>query len=230
MSSFQRSPKDVSRKVKNVVSAADHGAIHEHYSFLPPEVNAKRKRNEKKSNTGSWEERMVVKYHEHLFKEFALADLSVPGKIGLRWRTREEVVNGRGEKTCGNKRCTNNSNNVDELVTLEVPFSYQEHGERKKELVKLNVCVKCKPLLSQSTTTQSSATNKSSSEREIKQDKGSDSILLETVSRKRRKRKDLKRSRKKRRERNRTLPSYPQSAHMQSEVKIYNEHSNSSTI
>ena len=154
------------RKVKNIVSAADHVAMNEHYSFLPPEPKTTRNKysnrlansnveggnspNRQLSGQSSWQERMVAKYHEHLFKEFALADLSVPGRIGLRWRTRQEVLSGRGDRTCGNKRCRNSSGVMDKLVTLEVPFSYEEHGERKKELVKLRLCVNCRPLLSYS--------------------------------------------------------------------------------
>jgi protein FRA10AC1 len=120
---------------------------------------------------------MVEKYHEHLYKEFALADFSRgPGKVGLRWRTKQEVVDGRGERTCGNKHCPGisntaatidpttttttttstdtNKNNTGEvnrmcsnLETFEVPFAYVEHGMRKKELVKLRLCLGCKHLI-----------------------------------------------------------------------------------
>jgi len=181
--------------------------MREHYTFLPSEPNdsptAKHdgNGNEKGNNDRSavrssgggvevkpkprpnpsgsrWQERMVKRYHDHLYKEYALADLSVPGRIGLRWRTRDEVVSGRGDRTCGNKRCregsTNNTNttntisttttttangsdnngnnngNGNNLVTLEVPFSYCEHGVHKKELVKLKLCLNCRPLLSKS--------------------------------------------------------------------------------
>ncbi|KAG7356110.1 folate-sensitive fragile site-like protein [Nitzschia inconspicua] len=104
-------------KVKNVVSEADH--------------------------------RMVQSYHDNLYKEYALADLSRgPGQIGLRWRTRQEVVDGRGERTCGNKLCTKQQErNNGPLITLEVPFAYQEHGVKKKELVKLRLCPACLPLV-----------------------------------------------------------------------------------
>ena len=113
---------------------------------------------------------MVVKYHEHLFKEFALADLSVPGRIGLRWRTREEVLNGRGESTCGNKKCRKSHFPTDDLVTLEVPFSYMERGEHKKELVKLKLCASCRPLLRHSTKDPTSTTGTSSDHYESNQD------------------------------------------------------------
>mmetsp|Transcript_15805 Transcript_15805/g.17086 ORF Transcript_15805/g.17086 Transcript_15805/m.17086 type:complete len:94 (-) Transcript_15805:1590-1871(-) len=86
---------------------------------------------------------MVTKYHNHLFKEFVLADLSIPGRIGLRWRTREEVFNGGGDRTCGNKRCRNNSHdNNSSLVTLEVPFSYYERGVKKDRTRKTETMLK----------------------------------------------------------------------------------------
>ena len=127
------------RTVKNVVSAADHAALEEAYTFIPENNNSKE---------STWKDRMVQRYHNGLYKEYALADLSAsrPGQVGLRWRTKDEVVNGRGELSCGNKRCENTTTS-DELITLEVPFAYKEGGIIKKELVKLKLCPACKPLI-----------------------------------------------------------------------------------
>mmetsp|Transcript_77821 Transcript_77821/g.225848 ORF Transcript_77821/g.225848 Transcript_77821/m.225848 type:complete len:179 (-) Transcript_77821:1047-1583(-) len=118
---------------KNVVSQADRATLEEHYEFVPSST--------KKVET--WQERMSQRYMDGLYKEFALADLSRPGQLGLRWRTRQEVMTGRGEQSCGNKRCTASH----QLVTLEVPFSYSEKGVAKKELVKLRLCPECRPLV-----------------------------------------------------------------------------------
>mmetsp|Transcript_35686 Transcript_35686/g.36164 ORF Transcript_35686/g.36164 Transcript_35686/m.36164 type:complete len:102 (+) Transcript_35686:67-372(+) len=64
-------------------------------------------------------------------------------KQGLRWRTREEVFNGGGDRTCGNKRCRNNSHdNNSSLVTLEVPFSYYERGVKKDRTRKTETMLK----------------------------------------------------------------------------------------
>ena len=168
-------------RMKNIVSAADHEAMHEHYSFVPPDSSLRGKkntahhssgissRNKVKAADGSWQERMVAKYHEHLFKEFALADLSVPGRIGLRWRTKEEVLIRSGEKTCGNQRCRNSNVAMDDLVALEVPFSYKERGEHKKELVKLKLCETCRPLLQHSTKNRNSTTGTNFHRNESKQ-------------------------------------------------------------
>lgn len=43
--------------------------------------------------------------HSKLFKEYAIADLSRhrEGRVGLRWRTQREVVNGTGQFACGAK-------------------------------------------------------------------------------------------------------------------------------
>ena len=50
----------------------------------------------------------LTRYHEKLFKEYALADMSRhrEGQVGLRWRTEAEVFDGKGQFVCGNKRCT----------------------------------------------------------------------------------------------------------------------------
>jgi protein FRA10AC1 len=77
-----------------VTSAADHEELKQHYTFVP----------EAASGT-TWQQRMVKHYHSHLYKEYVLADLTRPGQVGLRWRTEQEVQNGRGHTTCGNKHC-----------------------------------------------------------------------------------------------------------------------------
>lgn len=123
--------------LKNVVSAADRAVLEERYEFVPSE-------KKKDAHESTWQDRMVQRYHDGLYKEFALADLSRPGQLGLRWRTRQEVLDGRGERSCGNKRCVNSR----ELSTIEVPFAYQEGGVQKKELVKLRLCATCLPLVS----------------------------------------------------------------------------------
>lgn len=71
--------------------------------------NSNNNNNHGQAKYGStWQERMVKHYHSHLYKEYVLADLShvySKGKVGLRWRTEGEVVNGRGFSSCGNLMC-----------------------------------------------------------------------------------------------------------------------------
>jgi len=95
------------------------------------------------------------------------------GNISLRWRTEDEVISGIGETTCGNTRCkyhagsrdTNPSSsanrrwdddneeemsdtiatkeNQPKLITLELPFAYEEDSEQKSALVKVVLCERC---------------------------------------------------------------------------------------
>lgn len=60
-------------------------------------------------------------------------------RIGLRWRTEKEVISGKGQFECGNKKCTAREG----LRSYEVNFAYSEAGESKQALVKLRVCPKC---------------------------------------------------------------------------------------
>lgn len=89
----------------------------------------------------SWEKRLAKKYWDKLFKEYCIADLSryKENKIGMRWRVEKEVVDGKGQFTCGNKRCSE----CEGLRSWEVNFGYIEQGEKKNALIKLRLCPDC---------------------------------------------------------------------------------------
>jgi protein FRA10AC1 len=57
----------------------------------------------------------------------------------MRWRTREEVISGKGDSLCGNKACSELRN----LSTYEVNFRYVEEGATKEALVKVKCCNQC---------------------------------------------------------------------------------------
>ncbi|KAH9031760.1 folate-sensitive fragile site protein Fra10Ac1-domain-containing protein [Lactarius pseudohatsudake] len=95
----------------------------------------------------SWNDQLAQKYYDNLFREFAVCDLKHyrSGNFALRWRTESEVLSGAGENSCGNTRCKhhNNQDSATQLTTLELPFAYEEHGERKSALVKVVLCPRC---------------------------------------------------------------------------------------
>ncbi|CAB1338060.1 unnamed protein product [Coregonus sp. 'balchen'] len=84
----------------------------------------------------TWEKELAKKYYDKLFKEYCIADLSryKENKFGFRWRIEKEVVSGKGQFLCGNKRCEKE----DGLKSWEVNFAYVEQGEKRNALVKLN--------------------------------------------------------------------------------------------
>ena len=92
-----------------------------------------------------WEERLAKRYYDQLFREYALADMTryKEGAIGLRWRTEQEVFDGKGQFVCGNKRCSADQG----LQSFELHFAYVEHGEQRQALVKLRVCPGCSEML-----------------------------------------------------------------------------------
>ena len=57
------------------------------------------------------------------------------GLYGLRWRTKAEVVEGRGQFSCGCKGCDKRQ----QLASYELPFSYKEQGEQRQALVKVTL-------------------------------------------------------------------------------------------
>lgn len=118
--------------------------LRENYRFLLDEEGE----GSAEAGGEGWELRLVRKYHDQLYKECCLADLSrvtQPGnQIGLRWRTEKEVIEGKGQFICGSLSC--NAEEEEELVSWEVPFRYQEQGESKVALVKLRLCKACSTL------------------------------------------------------------------------------------
>ncbi|XP_053957796.1 protein FRA10AC1 [Anastrepha ludens] len=91
-----------------------------------------------KTEEDSWEVRLAKRYYDKLFKEYCIADLTrhKDNKVALRWRTKDEVVTGKGQFQCGSSKCEQRDN----LRSWEVNFSYREQGERKNALVKLRLC------------------------------------------------------------------------------------------
>lgn len=89
----------------------------------------------------SWEKRLAKKYYDKLFKEYCIGDLSryKENKIALRWRTEVEVVSGKGQFTCGEKRCLSQ----DQLRSWEVNFAYVEQNQKRNALVKIRLCPEC---------------------------------------------------------------------------------------
>ncbi len=89
----------------------------------------------------TWGQRLAKKYCQKLFKEYCICDLSryKENKVAMRWRTEGEVVLGKGQFQCGNRKCEEREG----LRTWEVNFAYQEGGERKNALVKVRLCPDC---------------------------------------------------------------------------------------
>eukprot|EP00644_Phytophthora_capsici_P000541 jgi/Phyca11/540438/estExt2_Genewise1Plus.C_PHYCAscaffold_40984 len=119
----------------NQVSLNDLAILKQNFQFIrDDEVDAEQGETD-------WQVRMSVRYYRQLFREYALADLSRyrEGKIGLRWRTEMEVIAGKGQFSCGNKRCDKREG----LHSYELLFAYVEHGERKRCLVKVRACSEC---------------------------------------------------------------------------------------
>ncbi|RKP22317.1 folate-sensitive fragile site protein Fra10Ac1, partial [Syncephalis pseudoplumigaleata] len=91
--------------------------------------------------TLTWEQRVAKRYYDQLFKEYCLADLRYyrEGKVAMRWRTKHEVVDGKGQFVCGSIHCDKKEG----LTSWEVNFAYMEEGTRKNTLVKLRTCPRC---------------------------------------------------------------------------------------
>ncbi|CAF0956487.1 unnamed protein product [Adineta ricciae] len=89
----------------------------------------------------TWGKRLAKKYYDKLFKEYCICDLSKwqEKKIAMRWRIDSEVVSGKGQFICSEKRC----DEKEYLRSWEVLFGYVEHGKKRDALVKLRLCPSC---------------------------------------------------------------------------------------
>uniref|UniRef100_A0A914XD28 Protein FRA10AC1 n=2 Tax=Plectus sambesii TaxID=2011161 RepID=A0A914XD28_9BILA len=91
--------------------------------------------------TDTWERQMSKRYYDKLFKEYCIVDLSryKENKFAMRWRVEKEVVDGKGQFICANKKCDERA----DLASWEVNFAYLEDGQKRNALVKLRLCPKC---------------------------------------------------------------------------------------
>ncbi|XP_055332857.1 protein FRA10AC1-like [Paramacrobiotus metropolitanus] len=110
----------------------DKDVIRENHKFLWDEEN---------EDELSWEQKLAKKYYDKLFKEYCIADLHhyKHNKIGMRWRTEKEVIEGKGQFICGSKHCSNQMG----LRSWEVNFGYMENETKKNALIKLRLCPSC---------------------------------------------------------------------------------------
>jgi protein FRA10AC1 len=138
-------------KIHNVNHYEMHQQLMKHYQAMKPTPTKSiseleiLKRNHQFirecGSASSWEDRICQKYYDKLFKEYCLGDFSryKTGAIGLRWRTKEECVQGKGHFSCGNLKC----DKVLDLNSWEMNFAYLEHQEKKNALVKIRLCPDC---------------------------------------------------------------------------------------
>lgn len=111
----------------------DFDVIRENHQFLWDESDDE--------EPPTWEKQLAKRYYDKLFKEYCICDLTYyeVNKIAMRWRTEQEVIAGKGQFSCGDRHCKDNTG----LRTWEVNFAYFEKDEKKNALVKLRLCPKC---------------------------------------------------------------------------------------
>ena len=73
------------KKVKNITNRTDYDELSKAYKFV---LEDDKDAEDGKNKASTWQDRMVIKYHEYLYKSHVIADLSrfEKGGLGLRWR------------------------------------------------------------------------------------------------------------------------------------------------
>jgi len=76
--------------IKNITIQSDYDELSKAYKFVLDDDgnNGDGDDEAAKSKDSRWQDRMVRKYHEHLYKTHVIADLTryETSQIGLRWR------------------------------------------------------------------------------------------------------------------------------------------------
>jgi hypothetical protein len=114
---------------------SDFDELRSHYRFVLPDDDDDD--DDVDRNEDTWQERMARRYHDQLYKEYVLADLSrahACGKIGLRWRTEVEVRNGRGFRDCGNLHCPSSTS-----ISTKPTMSSAEYAAEARRYVGIGV-------------------------------------------------------------------------------------------
>ncbi|CAD7940641.1 unnamed protein product [Amoebophrya sp. A120] len=123
------------RVLKRPDPKSDLALLREFHQFIPDEDPGGH------SSAGGAAVKLAQKYYDRLFKEYVLGDLRnyKRNQFGFRWRTAQEVRQGKGQFVCGSKHCEK----CNHLKSYEVNFVYMEQGAQKQALVKIKLCVAC---------------------------------------------------------------------------------------
>ncbi len=94
-------------QIQNITTSSDFLELQKAYQFVIPSSSTTQDDDTAPTTSTTWQDRMVQHYHSHLYKEYVLADMTryKKNQIGMRWRTKQEVMDGKGFRTCGNKHC-----------------------------------------------------------------------------------------------------------------------------
>nr|CCA21226.1 conserved hypothetical protein [Albugo laibachii Nc14] len=124
-----------SQKKSSQVSLDDLALVKQHFQFVRDDEADREQFHD------NWVIRMSIAYYQRLFREYAIVDLRFykENRIGMRWRTEMEVLQGKGQFVCANKTCKEASG----LHSYEVLFRYKEEDQVKRCLVKIRVCEDC---------------------------------------------------------------------------------------
>ncbi|GFH50950.1 hypothetical protein CTEN210_07426 [Chaetoceros tenuissimus] len=135
-------------RVKNITTPSDMEELKKAYQFVLDEDEGEKNEGEKNEgghetskeskSASTWQERMVQNYHSHLYKTHVIADLTYyqKGRIGLRWRTKAEVQNGKGSNTCANKHCSCYFDEMNRKKPIEDVIQWKENVDESKLLYK----------------------------------------------------------------------------------------------
>ncbi len=124
----------------------DYDILQENYRFLRENASEKEKEKEKEKKE-NWEEKLAKNYESHLDRSYGIIDLSKykKGKMGIRWRTKEEVKKEKGLNICGGKGCENfneklrkkqkrSLNLSDDSLSVQTSIYSEENGGEGSEM------------------------------------------------------------------------------------------------
>jgi protein FRA10AC1 len=165
------------RQLRHLNSAADHAELERHYTFLPPSSNAKtcwQDRMVQHYHSHLYREYVLadltrpgqvgLRWRTQEEVKRGKGDVTCGNKQCPSYQQQQQQQISTGQTTAVDSLLVYSRSDPptteEEEETLletvppgsglydyEVPFTYQEHGTSKSELVKLRLCLRCAPLL-----------------------------------------------------------------------------------
>ena len=101
---YERDGGEKRRAALDATARNDWDVLKERHRFLREDNDDGVQEGREKGGADAYEDEVARRYYNHLFKEYAIADMKhyKSGNLALRWRSEDDVIDGIGQfSECG---------------------------------------------------------------------------------------------------------------------------------